>query len=83
MTRRANPLCSWTGVNAESGDAIVCGLPATAFVIEADGRLVYTCPEHVASAKARAHSGKIVTGGFRTPILGHPPVPPPEVEVVD
>ncbi|MGI0133209.1 MAG: hypothetical protein ACREDK_09040 [Thermoplasmata archaeon] len=49
-----------------------CDKPATGFVEAGDGRRIYTCDEHAASAKAKL-AGRLIHGDGRTRWIGHPP----------
>jgi hypothetical protein len=57
MSETVQPICSWTGVNPEADELIACDRRATAFVLAESGHRVYSCDEHLASAKSRAGSG--------------------------
>ena len=62
MTEVVRPLCSWTGVNPDGDEIVACDRRATSMVRAHDGHRIYTCDEHLASAKARAGSGEIESG---------------------
>jgi hypothetical protein len=65
MSELVRPLCSWTGVNPEGDEIVACDRRATSVVLHPSGRRLYSCDEHIASAKARAGSGQVETGQIR------------------
>ena len=62
MSEVIRPLCGWTGIGENEEQVLTCERRATAMILDRHGHRVFTCPEHVASAKARAESGDLVVG---------------------
>jgi hypothetical protein len=62
MSELVRPLCSWTGVNPDGDEIVACDRRATAAVTTSTGHRIYTCDEHMSSAKARAGSGEVESG---------------------
>ncbi|MCI4361039.1 MAG: hypothetical protein L3J91_04990, partial [Thermoplasmata archaeon] len=62
MSELVRPLCSWTGVNPDGDEIVSCDRRATGAVRAANGHRIYTCDEHLASAKARDGSGEVESG---------------------
>jgi hypothetical protein len=77
MSESVRPLCAWTGVNPDGDVVLACDRAATTFVVGLDGHRIYSCDEHLGSAKAKAQSGAQERGSFR-----HRPYDPSEAPQV-
>ncbi len=70
------PTCSWIGLAPDGEREVSCDRPASAVVLDRSGHRVYACPDHLASAKARAERGHLEMGLRRRPHGGTDERPP-------
>jgi hypothetical protein len=69
VTVSATPLCSWVGLDTDTGlRENACGRPASYFIEESSGHRVYSCLEHLSHAKALAPFGHEV---HQVPVRNH------------
>lgn len=62
MEHHMIPQCSWMGASGDGETDVLCGKCASGYVETRTGHRIYTCEEHIASAKSRAESGRYIHG---------------------